>query len=121
MKVLAVWAVQAFPDEACVDLHEFALRWYRFTADPTLIDPVLRRPARPGVWIRFNQVEELEQVQARYPEAALGPAASFTEALIFTKEWEQAQTLQATIFGLSVHSDAEEMARVIREETMEDY
>lgn len=122
MKIETVWAVKVEPDDENDDLHEFGLSWYRFSGDPAAIDPVLKVPARPAVWVKFSRLEHLELVQSNFPEAKLGPAASFTEAILFVGSREEAYALQKKVEAL-LRGDEEddEMGRILKEDAMEDY
>ena len=121
MKVQAVWAVKVVPDDEAEGLHEFSLAWYRFTTDPGDIDPTLKVPARPAVWVKFSKVEQLELMQSSFPEAKLGPAGSFTEALHFADNWARAQELQKRVAAALKDEEEDDMGRILKEDTMEDY
>ncbi|MBI3805031.1 MAG: hypothetical protein HY282_14870 [Nitrospirae bacterium] len=122
MKIQTVWAVKVVPDDEDEALHEFALSWYRFTKDSAETDPVLKIPARPAVWVKFSKVDHIELMQSNFPEAKLGPASSFTEAILFTESWEKAQALQKKIYGvLRDEEEEDEMGQILKEDTMEDY
>jgi hypothetical protein len=121
MKIEAVWAVKVVPDDEAEGLHEFSLSWYRFTKDPAEVDPTLKIPARPAVWVKFSKVEQLELMQSSFPEAKLGPAGSFTEALHFADNWARANELQKRITATLKEEEEEEMGKILKEDTMEDY
>lgn len=122
MKIETVWAVKVIPDDEAEDLHEFALSWYRFSDNPADTDPTLKVPAKPAVWIKFSKVEHLELTQSTFPEAKLGPASSFTEALLFTETMEKAKALQKKVKEVLRGEDEEdEMGRILKEDAMEDY
>jgi len=122
MKIQTVWAVKVMPDDEAEDLHEFGLSWYRFSKDPAAIDPVLKIPAKPAVWIKFSKLEQLELTQSNFPEAKLGPAASFTEGILFAESWEKAQLLQKKVSrALRDEEEEDEMGEILKEDTMEDY
>jgi hypothetical protein len=121
MNVQAVWVVKVVPDDEAEELHEFSLSWYRFTNDPAEIDPTLKIPARPAVWVKFSKVEHLELMQSDFPDAKLGPASSFTEALLFADDWDRAQALQKKVTAVLKGEDGDEMGRILKEDAMEDY
>ena len=122
MKIQTVWAVKVVPDDEAEDLHEFGLSWYRFAKEPTEIDPALKIPAKPAVWVKFSKLEQLELMQSSFPEAKLGPAGSFTEGILFAESWEKAQALQKKVNAvLRDEAEEDEMGKIIKEETMEDY
>ena len=124
MEIRTVWAEKSAPpdgdDESAVPaLHEFGLSWYRFSQ----IAPatVGRYPAVAAVWIRFRALSELETIQTYFPEAKLGPAASFTEALIFADDWKGGEALHCRLVALVERQQAAaEMDKIIKEETLED-
>ena len=121
MKVQAVWAVKVPPDEEAEDLHEFFLYWYRFAENRSDIEPSLRPSAKPAIWIRFGRASHLERIRDGFPEAKLGPGASFNEALIFAEEWAGALTLKEKVSNLLGEEEGnDEMSDVIKEDTMED-
>ncbi|HET6371386.1 MAG TPA: hypothetical protein VFG95_09320 [Nitrospiria bacterium] len=121
-KIEAVWALRVAPDDEAEDLHEFGLAWYRFTNDPTLVDPVIKSPARPAVWVRFGRVEHLERMQRSYPDAKLGPSSRFTEGLIFAENWDRARALVSEVASRLKGADEDDsMGQAIREDTLEDY
>lgn len=121
-KIETTWAFQVPPNEETEDLHEFALVWYRFSGDSTEVDPVLKRPALPVVWIRFGKVEELEQIQRHFPEAKLGPSSRFSEGLLIAQSWEEAQELEKRVRAMFRPDEASKaLGEVIEEDTMEDY
>ncbi len=120
MDVRFIWAEKVPPDDQAEGLHEFGLSWYRFAEEPSGLDPSLA-PV-PAVWVKFDAVEQLEIIQARFPEAKLGPASSFTEALIFAENRERAKTLQKNLIALlGSREDDAAMEEILREDTMEDY
>jgi len=121
MKLLVepVWALQVLPDDEDEDLHEFALSWYRFTPDSDWVEPTLKSSPRPAVWVRFGTVEHLARLQAGFPEARLGPSSKYTEALIFSENWQAAHSLRERILDALQEEDG--MDEVIREDTLEDY
>ena len=122
MKIQTVWAVKVMPDDENEDLHEFALSWYRFSKDPAEIDSALKVPAKPAVWVKFSKLEQLELVQSNFPEAKLGPASSFAEAILFAESWEKAQALRKKVYAvLRDEEEADEMGQILKEDTMEDY
>lgn len=121
MKIQTVWAVKVVPDDEAEDLHEFGLSWYRFAKEPTEIDPVLKIPAKPAVWVKFSKLEQLELMQSDFPEAKLGPAGSFTEGILFAESWDKAQGLQKKVLSVLLGEGEDEMGKIIKEETMEDY
>lgn len=124
MTIKQIWAVKVRPDEEAEDLHEMGLSWYRFSDQPLLSDPELQKIARPGVYIQFNRIEELERVLASYPEAKLGPASAFTEALLFVENWEKGVETCRKVRHLLQEGERgdthDEMDRLLREDTMED-
>jgi hypothetical protein len=123
LNVEAVWAIRVVPDDEAEELHEFGLAWYRFTHDPSQLDPVLKIPAKPAVWVRFGQVGHLELIQADFPEAKLGPSSRYTEAILFAESWDKAKNLKEKVLDLLEGEEEEEegMGKIIREDTMEDY
>jgi hypothetical protein len=122
MKIQTVWAVKVMPDDEAEELHEFSLSWYRFAKDPAEVDPVLKIPAQPAVWVKFSKLEHLERMQSDFPEARLGPAGSFTEGILFAESWEKAEALQKKVDAvLRGGGKEDEMGKIIKEETMEDY
>lgn len=121
MKVEAVWAVKVVPDDEAEGLHEFSLSWYRFTKDPSDVDSVIKAPARPAVWVKFSKMDHLEEMQLRFPDAKLGPASSFTEALLFADTWARAQELQKKVAAALKGEEEDEMGRILKEDAMEDY
>jgi hypothetical protein len=121
-KVKAVWALRVAPDDEAEDLHEFGLAWFRFTEGPASVDPVIKAPARPAVWVRFGGVEHLDKMQRIYPEAKLGPSSRYTEGLIFADDWERALTLENEVASrLKGGEEDDPMDQAIREDTLEDY
>ena len=121
MEVQAVWAVKVVPDDEAEALHEFSLSWYRFTKDPAEVDPTLKVPARPAVWVKFSKVAQLELMQSSFPDAKLGPAGSFTEALHFADNWARVRELQKRIIVTLKEDEGEEIGKILKEDTMEDY
>jgi hypothetical protein len=121
MKIQTVWAVKVMPDDEAEQLHEFGLSYYRFATDSTETDPVLKIPARPAVWVKFSKVDQLELMQTSFPEAKLGPAGSFTEAILFAESWEKSEALQKKVQAALRGEGEDEMGKIIKEETMEDY
>lgn len=122
MKIQTVWAVKVVPDDEAEGLHEFGLSWYRFAKEPTETDPVLKIPAKPAVWVKFSKLEQLERMQSDFPEAKLGPAGSFTEGILFAESGEKAETLLKRVRAvLGGEEEEDEMGKIIKEETMEDY
>ena len=115
-EIQTVWALRLPPDDDATDLHEFFLSWYRLTpatpstpsTDDSAAPPSAPPPAQPAVWIKLGKVEHLEIVQTFYPEARLGPAASFNNGLIFTESWAAAQSLQKKIERHFAQRDAED-------------
>jgi hypothetical protein len=121
-KIEAVWALRVAPDDEAKDLHEFGLAWYRFTDDPDSVDPIIKAPPRPAVWVRFGQVEHLDRMQRSYPEAKLGPSSRYTEGLIFAENWEGARALESEVASRLKGGDEDDsMDQAIREDTLEDY
>ena len=129
MEIQTVWAEKCPPpDDECDGdgdksgtpaLHEFGLSWYRFSQ--TAPATVGRYPAVAAVWIRFRALSELETIQTYFHEAKLGPAASFTEALIFADSWKGAEALHRRIVALIERErTADDLGEAIKEETMED-
>lgn len=122
MKIQTVWAVKVVPDDEAEGLHEFGLSWYRFANNSTETDPVLKIPAKPAVWVKFSKLEHLELMQSDFPEAKLGPAGSFTEGILFAESWEKAEALYKKVQTVLRGEEGEdEMGKIIKEETMEDY
>lgn len=122
MKIKAVWAVRVVPEDEDETLHEFALAWYRLTEDPDDVDPNLKIPAQPAVWVKFSKFEQLESMQAHFPEAKLGPVSSYTEAILFAESPEAARALQKKVYGaLRDEEEEDEIDRLLKEDTMEDY
>jgi hypothetical protein len=118
--VKAVWAIQAPPDDEDDTLHEFALRYYRFSASAEEGNPLLRIPAKPAVFIQFRKLEQLKIIQHQFPEAKLGPASAFTEGILFTKSWEEATRLQEKVRSTLLEEADDEMAETHAEDTLED-
>lgn len=121
MKVEAVWAVKVVPDDEAEGLHEFALAWYRFTEDPAEVDPILKIPAKPAVWVKFSKADHIELMQSSFPDAKLGPSSSFTEALLFADNWARAKELQKRVTVALKEEEGEEMGQILKEDTLEDY
>ncbi len=123
MTIKLIWALKIAPqDDAVENSHEFGLSWYRFEDDIGAFEKSLQQSVHPAVWIRFSQIEQLERIQGAYPEAKLGPASSFTEALLFAENWEQGKALEkkATLL-LEMEKEVDEMEAILREDTLEDY
>ncbi len=122
MVIKRVLAVKVPPQEDGEGIHELGLTWYRFEDKIENSDMPFKESARPAVWIKFSQVEQLERIQGAYPEAKLGPASSFTEALIFAENWEKGDELQKKVTLLLQNTgEVDEMEAMLREDTMEDY
>ncbi|NKE71125.1 hypothetical protein [Candidatus Manganitrophus noduliformans] len=121
MKIQTIWAVKVVPDDEAEDLHEFGLSWYRFAKEPIETDPVLKIPAKPAVWVKFSKLEQLELMQSDFPEAKLGPAGSFTEGILFAESWDKAEALRKKVHAVLLGEGEDEMGKIIKEETMEDY
>lgn len=127
MDIQTVWAEKCAPPDDDGDshesgasaLHEFGLSWYRFSqAMPATVG---RYPAVAAVWIRFRAVSELETIQTYFHEAKLGPAGSFTEALVFADSWKGAEALHRRIVALVERErEADDLGEIIKEETLED-
>ena len=77
-------------DEDDPNLHEFGLIYYRFITEGE--DGDLQEIAENAVWVRFSAASQIETIRFHYPEATLGPVQSFTEALILTSTYEEAET-----------------------------
>ncbi len=121
MGVQAVWAEKVTPDNPAGDLHEFFGAYYRLTPERPWTDAAIKAEAEPAVWVRFERVEQLERLQAGYPEARLGPVSSYTEALLITETWDEAQKLRDRVAALFEAEEAGEMDELLKEDTMEDY
>lgn len=121
-RVESVWAMKTPPpDDEDETLHEFSLHWYRFSQDPDEVDPDFRSPSRPAVWVKFGHFEHLQKMQSGFPEATLGPVSSYTEALIFTESWNEAEALQKKVaLFLEGGAEEDEMEEINKEDTMED-
>jgi len=119
MQVKAVWASRVPPDEEVEDLYEFSLYWYRF------FEELGSRPSncRPAVWIEFSRIEHLKRIQINYPEATLGPSSSYTQGLIFTETFQDAQTVQEKVLSLLQNEETfeeNELYNIIQSDSMED-
>jgi hypothetical protein len=122
MMTKLVWALKVSPRDDAEGLHELGLSWYRFENEIKHFEESLQPSARPAVWIKFSQIEQLDRVQRAYPEVKLGPADSFTEALIFSENWEEGEELEKTVLILLEKGDEnDEMEGILREDSMEDY
>ena len=122
MAVKLVWALKVAPRDDAEGLHEVGLSWYRFENEIENFDKTLQPSARPAVWIKFSQIEQLERIQRNYPEVKLGPADSFNEALLFSDKWEEGVELEKKIhLLLEKEEEGDDMEEMIREDTMEDY
>ncbi|MFY9270689.1 MAG: hypothetical protein WAO55_13185 [Candidatus Manganitrophaceae bacterium] len=120
MKIQTVWAVKVVPDDENDHLHEFALSWYRFTSDSTETDPVIKLPAQPAVWVKFSKVDQLEKMQSSFPEAKLGPASSFTEAILFAESGKAAGALRERVETLLRDEEGPDLLGEILKEEMID-
>ncbi len=116
--VKAVMAAQVPPDEEDEALHEFFLYWYRFTEGSLPASGSLR--TRPAVWVKFGEVAHLEAIQANYHEAKLGPTSSYTEGLIFTETYEEAEQLTRKVATLLAQDEEETLNDILKEDTLED-
>ncbi|MFI5303750.1 MAG: hypothetical protein ACHQYP_03035 [Nitrospiria bacterium] len=122
MTVKLVWALKIAPQDDLEGVHELGLGWYRFEDEKGHSDQSLHQAARPAVWVKFNHSEQLERIQNAFPEAKLGPAASFTEALIFAESWDTGKTLEKKVhLLLEGEKEGDDMEAFFREDTMEDY
>ncbi|MEK7285746.1 MAG: hypothetical protein AAB035_00390 [Nitrospirota bacterium] len=111
MKVDVVYAIQTRPDDEDPLLHEFGLLYFEFAELET-------DRAKPAVWVRFSDVNQIETLQFHCPDAKLGPSAAFTEALILTDSLDAANALCKKIEHFL--TDAQ-MKEIFGEDTLEDY
>jgi hypothetical protein len=122
VEIKLVWTIKEAPQEQNEELHELGLGWYRFKQNPGDFEKSIQAKARPAVWIHFSQIEELDRIQGAFPDAPLGPASSFTEALIFADSLEEGEALKKRITRLlEGNREVDEMEALLREDTMEDY
>jgi hypothetical protein len=123
MTIKLIWAFKIAPqDDEAKNSHEFGLSWYRFEDEIGYFEKSLQQSVRPAVWIKFSQIKQLERIQGAYPEAKLGPADSFTEALLFAENWEQGKALEKKVtLLLEMEKEVDEMEAILREDSMEDY
>ncbi|MBI3593603.1 MAG: hypothetical protein HY200_01455 [Nitrospirae bacterium] len=122
MDIQLVWTLKVAPKDENETLHELGLSWYRFEQKRENFEFSLQKKIRPAVWIQFSQIEQLERIQGVYPDAALGPASSFTEALLFAENQETGETLKKKVTQLlQMENEIDEMDALLREDTMEDY
>ena len=122
MIIKLVGAVKVAPQDDDT-IHELGLTWYRFEEFPEISAIPAHGPVvRPAVWIKFSEVEQLERIQGAYPEARLGPAGSFNEALIFAESREKGEELEKKVMRLlQGDKEVDDMEAMLREDTMEDY
>lgn len=122
MDIQLVWTLRVAPQDENETLHEFGLSWYRFEQKRDDFEISVQKEIRPAVWIRFSRIEQLERIQGAYPDAALGPASSFTEALLFSENLETGEALKKKVtLLLQMEKEIDEMDALLREDTMEDY
>jgi hypothetical protein len=122
MMTKLIWALKVAPQDDADGLHELGLSWYRFQNEIGDFDKSLQPSARPAVWIKFSQIDQLDRLQRAYPEVKLGPADSFNEALLFSDRWEEGEALKKNVLLLFERGEeSDEMEGILREDTLEDY
>lgn len=114
MQVTIVWAIQEQPDDEDTDLREFGLFYFRLIES----SPPPEESATAAVWVRFSDSSQIETLQFHCPDARLGPSHAFTEALVLTKDWQEAEVVCKKLN--QVFMDAE-MKEILDEDVMEDY
>ena len=122
MWIKLIWSIKIPPQDDLNGLHELGLSWYRFEEKIENFEKKLQNAALPAVWIKFNRIEQMERLQSVYPEAKLGPATSFNEALIFADSLEHGEEIRKKVTSLfEMGKEVDEMEAVFREDSMEDY
>ena len=117
-----VWVLKVAPQEKNLRLHEFGLSWYQFEEKIENFEKSLQHNARPAVWIEFSKIEQLERIQGAFSNVKLGPATSFSEALIIENKQEKAEEImKRTLCILNTENEVDEMEVILREDSLEDY
>ncbi len=111
MEVKIIFAIREQPDDEDTDLHEFGLFYFRLVESEEV-------SATPAVWVRFSDSSQIETLQFHCPDARLGPSHSFSQALVLTKDTEEAEVLCKKLTRLFMDA---EMKELLDEDVMEDY